>query len=79
MLAFNELREKTRSIGSGEKEVKSFKSGKSKKINVTITQKGNKFGVYINNDKLDDKFKSLKDAEKNATDFIKLMGEEFEQ
>ena len=56
-----------------------MKAGKGKKVDVVITQKGNKFAVYINGDKLDDSFKDAKDAEKNANDFIKLMGEELEQ
>ena len=58
-----------------EKDVKKFKVGKA---NVTITSDKGKFGVYINGDKLDDKYKSAKDAEKTAKEFIKLMGEELE-
>jgi len=34
--------------------------------------------VYINGDKLDDNYKSVKDAEKSASEFIQLMGEELE-
>lgn len=75
MLTFVELREKVK-LGSGEKQVKAFKAGKSNKIDVVITQKSNKFVVYINGEKLDDSFKSLKDAENSSNDFIKLMGEE---
>jgi len=78
MLTFVELREKVKLAG-GEKQVKALKTGKQKKIDVVITQKGGKFAVYINGDKLDDSYKSAKDAEKNANDFIKLMGEELEQ
>jgi PHD/YefM family antitoxin component YafN of YafNO toxin-antitoxin module len=78
MLNFIELREKVK-LGSGEKQVQVMKTGKGKKVDVVITQKGNKFAVYINGDKLDDSFKDAKDAEKNANDFIKLMGEELEQ
>ena len=78
MLKFNELREKVK-LASNEKQVKAMKAGKGNKIDVVITQKGNKFAVYINGDKLDDSFKDAKDAEKNANDFIKLMGEELEQ
>ena len=78
MLNFIELREKVK-LGSGEKQVQAMKTGKGKKVDVVITQKGNKFAVYINGDKLDDSFKNVNDAEKNANDFIKLMGEELDQ
>jgi len=78
MLTFVELREKVKLAG-GERQVKAFKAGKKKKIDVVITQKGGKFAVYVNGDKLDDSFKNAKEAEKNANDFIKLMGEELEQ
>jgi hypothetical protein len=78
MLKFVELREKVKLAG-GERQVKAFKAGKKKKTDVIITQKGGKFAVYINGDKLDDSFKNAKEAEKNANDFIKLMGEELEQ
>jgi len=78
MLNFIELREKIK-LDSGEKQVQAMKTGKGKKVDVVITQKGNKFAVYINGDKLDDSFKNAKDAEKNANDFIKLMGEELDQ
>lgn len=78
MLKFNELREKVK-LASNEKQVKAMKAGKGNKVDIVITQKGNKFAVYINGDKLDDSFKDAKDAEKNANDFIKLMGEELEQ
>ena len=78
MLTFVELREKVKLAG-GEKQLKAFKAGKKKKIDVAITQKGGKFAVYVNGDKLDDSFKNAKEAEKNVNDFIKLMGEELEQ
>ena len=78
MLSFVELREKTAKIGSGEKEVKKYKGGKRKKIDVQVVQKGRAFSVYIDGEKLDDNFKNAKDAEKSANDFIKLMGEEIE-
>jgi hypothetical protein len=78
MLTFVELREKVKLAG-GEKQVKTFKAGKKKKTDIIITQKGGKFAVYVNGDKLDDSFKNAKEAEKNANDFIKLMGEELEQ
>jgi len=78
MLNFIELREKIK-LDSGEKQVQAMKTGKGKKVDVVITQKGNKFAVYINGDKLDDSFKNANDAEKNANDFIKLMGEELDQ
>jgi|TARA_B110000908_G_scaffold46977_1_gene57300 hypothetical protein len=77
MQSFAELREKF-TLGSGEKQVNAFKGGKSKKVDIVISQKGSKYIVYINGDKLDDSFKSPKDAEKSANDFIKLMGEELE-
>ena len=78
MLTFVELREKVKLAG-GEKQVKAFKAGKKKKTDIIITQKGGKFAVYVNGDKLDDSFKDAKEAEKNVNDFIKLMGEELEQ
>jgi len=78
MLTFVELREAVK-LCSGEKQVKALKAGKKKKIDLVITQKGNKFAVYVNGDQLDDSFKSAKEAEKNANDFIKLMGEELEK
>ena len=62
-----------------KKQIKKLKAGKKKKIDLVITQKGNKFAVYVNGDQLDDSFKSAKEAEKNANDFIKLMGEELEK
>lgn len=78
MLSFVELREKAAKLGSGEKEVKKYKGGKRKKIDVQVVQKGKAFSVYIDGEKLDDNFKNAKDAEKSANDFIKLMGEELE-
>ena len=78
MISFAELREKTVRLGSGEKEVKSYKGGKRKKIDIQISQKGRKFSVYVDGEKLDDNFKNAKEAEKSANDFIKLMGEESE-
>lgn len=78
MLSFIELREKAAKLGSGEKEVKKYKGGKRKKIDVQVVQKGRAFSVYIDGEKLDDNFKSAQDAEKSANDFIKLMGEEIE-
>lgn len=78
MLSFVELREKTAKLASGEKEVKKYKGGRRKKIDVQVVQKGRAFSVYIDGEKLDDNFKNAKDAEKSANDFIKLMGEELE-
>ncbi len=75
MLTFIELKEK---LQAGEKEVKSLKLGKGKKVNVQIAQKGREFIVYINGDKLDDNYKTAAEAEKSANEFIKLMGEELE-
>ena len=76
-LSFIELREKVRLAG-GEKEVKTFKAGSKKNVTVVVTQSGSKFSVYINDEKLDDNFKSLKDAEKSVKDFVELMGEELQ-
>jgi len=76
-LSFVELREKVRLAG-GEKEVKTFKAGSKKNVTVVVTQNGSKFSVYINDEKLDDNFKSLKDAEKSVKDFVELMGEELQ-
>ncbi len=78
MLSFVELKEKTARLASGEKQVKSYKGGKRKNLDIQIVKKGKAFAVYINGDKLDDNFKNAKDAEKSANDFIKLMGEELE-
>ncbi len=77
MLSFVELREKVK-LASGEKQVKTMKGGKRKKVNIVIAQKGRDYIVYIDGDKLDDNFKNAKEAEKSANDFIKLMGEELE-
>ena len=77
MQTFVELREKLK-LATGGKQVKTMKGGKRKNVDIVIAQKGNKYSVYINGDKLDDSFKNAKDAEKSANDFIKLMGEELE-
>jgi len=77
MKTFIELREKVK-IGTGEKEVSSAKGGKGKKAEITVTQKGNKFSVYINGEKLDDNFSSDKEAKSAADDFLKLMGEDLQ-
>ena len=74
MLKFAELREK---LDPGFKQVKKFKAGK-KKNEVIIAKKSNKFAVYIKGELLDNIFRSQKDAEKAANDFIKLMGEDTE-
>jgi len=78
MLSFAELREKTTKLASGEKQVKAYRGGKRKKLDVVIAKKGNKFSAYIDGEKLDDNYKNAKDAEKSVNDFIKLMGEELE-
>ena len=78
MISFAELREKATKLASGEKQVKSFKGGRRKKIEVIIAKKGNKFAAYIDGERLDDNYKNAKEAEKSANDFIKLMGEELE-
>jgi len=78
MLSFAELREKTTKLVSGEKSVKTYRGGKSKKIDIIIAKKGNKFSAYIDGERLDDNYKNAKEAEKSANDFIKLMGEELE-
>ena len=44
MLTFAELREAIK-LSSGEKQIKKLKAGKKKKIDLVITQKGNKFAV----------------------------------
>jgi|TARA_B100001094_G_scaffold80988_1_gene77198 hypothetical protein len=78
MLSFAELREKTTKLASGEKQVKAYRGGKRKKLDVVIAKKGNKFSAYIDGERLDDNYKNAKDAEKSVNDFIKLMGEEIE-
>ena len=78
MLSFAELREKTTNLASGEKQVKAYRGGKRKKLDVVIAKKGNKFSAYIDGERLDDNYKNAKDAEKSVNDFIKLKGEEIE-
>lgn len=78
MLSFVELREKVAKLAPGEKQVKAYKGGKRKSLDIVIAKKGNKFAVYVDNEKLDDNFRNAKDAEKSANDFIKLMGEELQ-
>lgn len=77
MLSFVELREKVK-LAAGEKQVKALKGGKKKNVDIIVTKKSNKFGVYINGEKLDGNYKDEKSATKSANDFIKLMGEELE-
>lgn len=78
MLSFVELREKATKLSSGEKQVKAFRGGKRKKLDVVIAKKGNKFSAYVDGEKLADNYKNAKEAEKSVNDFIKLMGEEIE-
>lgn len=73
MHSFVELREMLK-LASGEKKVKSFKAGKRKKSEVIVTKKGSKFGVYVDNELLDNNYKNEKEAEKAANDMIKLLG-----
>ena len=73
MLSFVELREKVKLKG-GEKQVKSYKAGKRKDKEVILTKKGNKFAVYVDNELLDNDFKTDKEAEKAANDMLKLLG-----
>jgi hypothetical protein len=79
---FKDVRESLQEAGkvklaSGEKMLKTVKVGK-KKHEAIITQKGNKYGVYIQGEKLDDGFKNEKEAVKAAEEFAQLMGEELE-
>lgn len=73
-MRFKDLRQKLSevTVPRGEKKVKEFKVGKSK-TPAMITQKGSKFVVYIDGEKLDT-FKNAKEAENAANDFAKLMG-----
>ena len=73
MHSFVELREMLK-LASGEKKIKSFKAGKRKKSEVIVTKKGNKFGVYVDNELLDNNYKNEKEAERAANDMIKLLG-----
>jgi hypothetical protein len=73
MISFVELREKVKLKG-GEKQVKSFKAGKRKDKEVILTKKGNKFGVYVDGELLDNNYKNEKEAQKAANDMIKLLG-----
>jgi len=61
MHSFVELREMLK-LASGEKKVKSFKAGKRKKSEVIVTKKGNKFGVYVDGELLDNNYKNEKEA-----------------
>ena len=78
MIGFKEsfaiLTEKKMKLPSGENLVKEFsKLGKKKNVNAVITSKGSSFTLYVDGVELD-KFKSQKDAEKNLSEFIKVMG-----
>ena len=73
MISFVELREKVKLAG-GEKQVKSFKAGKRKDKEVILTKKGNKFGVYVDSELLDNNYKNEKEAQKAADEMIKLLG-----
>jgi hypothetical protein len=73
MHTFVELREKLK-LASGEKKVTSSKAGKRKNVEVVITKKGSKFGVYVDNELLDSNYKNEKEAQKAADDMIKLLG-----
>ena len=73
MHTFVELREKLK-LASGEKKVTSSKAGKRKNVEVVITKKGSKFGVYVDNELLDNNYKNEKEAQKAADDMLKLLG-----
>ena len=73
MLSFVELREKIKLKG-GEKEVKSYKAGKRKDKEVVISKKGSKYAVYVDSELLDNDYKNEKEAEKAASDMLKLLG-----
>ena len=73
MISFVELREKVKLKG-GEKEVKSYKAGKRKDIEVIISKKGSKFAVYVDNELLDNDYKNEKEAQSAADDMLKLLG-----
>lgn len=73
MISFVELREKVKLAG-GEKKLQSYKAGKRKNVEVVLTKKGNKFGVYVDNELLDNNYKNEKEAQKAADDMIKLLG-----
>lgn len=73
----SDLNEASAKIGSGETVVSTSKVGarSGKKYDLTITKKGNSFVVYIDGEKLDDNFKSEKEANTGAKQFISLLGE----
>ena len=73
MLSFVELREKVKLKG-GEKQVKTYKAGKRKDKEVVISKKGSKFSVYVDSELLDNNYKNEKEAEKAASDMLKLLG-----
>lgn len=71
--SFNLIIEKKLNLPKGEKLVKSFnKLGKSKKVTANITNKGNKFNLYVDGDFLDS-FNKQDKAEKALKDFLKVM------
>ena len=71
-----ELYEKVK-LGPGEKIVKTQKVGRSKKIEMTLTKKGNKFFIYFDGEKYARPVNREKDAEKLTKDYLKLVGEEY--
>ena len=73
MQSFVELRERLK-LKSGEKKVNTYKGGKRKNKEVVVTKKGNKFGVYVDGELLDNNYKNEKEAENAANDMLKLLG-----
>jgi hypothetical protein len=74
MLTFNELRESL--LISEDKTVKKFvvRSG-GEKVDVEVVKtKGNKFVAIVNGERLGSTHSSGAAAEKDAKDFIKLLG-----
>ena len=73
-----DLQEKVK-VGAGEKIVKNEKIGRKKKIEFTITSKGNKFYGYFDGEKDAGSYSNQKDVEKIAKEYLQLVGEELEE
>lgn len=75
----NSLKEAHHFVDAGERVVKSEKIGKSKKVDLTITQKGSTLYAYFNGEKYTGQYKDEKAIEKLSQDYLKLIGEELNE
>lgn len=55
-----------------EETVKTFKTGKGKRLEAEIKKSGDRYEAFVDGEKLDS-FKSQKEAEKGIEDFVKVM------